>query len=84
MLIHEWYHIPTWLSLTVIVLVLAASIGFSLKSERAAVRATAVAEVDAAVVTSTHAAEAGNGTSTTEVHADSGASAESGPPFDER
>ena len=36
MLIHEWYHIPTWLSLTVIVIVLAASIGFSLKSERLA------------------------------------------------
>ena len=32
MLIHEWYHIPTWLSLTVIALVLLASIGFSLKA----------------------------------------------------
>ena len=73
MLIHEWYHIPTWLSLTVIVIVLAASIGFSLKSERLAVAAAAAAEADAAV-----------GTSTTEVHADSAASAESGPPFDER
>ncbi|HEY5860623.1 MAG TPA: hypothetical protein VIX62_10090, partial [Actinomycetota bacterium] len=36
MLIHSWYHIPTWLSLTVIVIVLAASIGFSLKVERTA------------------------------------------------
>jgi tellurite resistance protein TerC len=34
MLIHSWYHIPTWLSLTVIVIVLTASIGISLKSER--------------------------------------------------
>ena len=32
MLIHDWYHIPTWLSLMVIALVLAASIGFSLKA----------------------------------------------------
>jgi len=32
MLIHNWYHIPTWLSLTVIALVLAASIGFSLRA----------------------------------------------------
>ena len=34
MLIHGWYHIPTWLSLLVIAIVLAASIGFSLKLER--------------------------------------------------
>lgn len=34
MLIHTWYHIPTWLSLTVIAIVLVASIGFSLKAER--------------------------------------------------
>jgi tellurite resistance protein TerC len=34
MIIHEWYHIPTWLSLTVIAIVLAASIGFSLKATR--------------------------------------------------
>jgi tellurite resistance protein TerC len=34
MLIHSWYHIPTWLSLTVIAIVLAASIGFSLKADR--------------------------------------------------
>ena len=34
MLVHRWYHIPTWLSLTVIALVLIASIGFSLKAER--------------------------------------------------
>ena len=34
MIIAEWYHIPTWLSLTVIALVLTASIGFSLKATR--------------------------------------------------
>ena len=34
MLIHSWYHIPTWLSLTVIAIVLIASIGFSLKVDR--------------------------------------------------
>ena len=34
MLIHTWYHIPTWLSLLVIAIVLIASIGFSLKIER--------------------------------------------------
>ncbi|MEO6652301.1 MAG: TerC family protein [Ilumatobacteraceae bacterium] len=34
MLIHNWYYIPTWLSLVVIALVLTASIGFSLKVER--------------------------------------------------
>jgi tellurite resistance protein TerC len=34
MIIHDWYHIPTWLSLTVIAIVLTASIGFSLKVER--------------------------------------------------
>ncbi|MEJ7801544.1 MAG: TerC family protein [Ilumatobacter sp.] len=34
MLINNWYHIPTWLSLVVIALVLTASIGFSLKVER--------------------------------------------------
>ncbi len=39
MLIHEWYHIPTWLSLLVIVVVLTAAIGFSLKSEQVAVEA---------------------------------------------
>ena len=31
MLIHRWYDIPTWLSLLVIVLVLAASVGFSVR-----------------------------------------------------
>jgi tellurite resistance protein TerC len=36
MLIHSWYHIPTWLSLTVIAIVLIASIGFSLQVERTA------------------------------------------------
>jgi tellurite resistance protein TerC len=34
MIIAEWYHIPTWLSLTVIAIVLTASIGFSLKAAR--------------------------------------------------
>ncbi len=34
MIVAEWYHIPTWLSLTVIALVLTASIGFSLKADR--------------------------------------------------
>jgi tellurite resistance protein TerC len=34
MIIAEWYHIPTWLSLTVIAIVLTASIGFSLKADR--------------------------------------------------
>ena len=36
MLVHEWYHIPTWLSLTVIAIVLTAAIGFSLKADRIA------------------------------------------------
>jgi tellurite resistance protein TerC len=31
MIIAEWYHIPTWLSLTVIAIVLTASIGISLR-----------------------------------------------------
>ena len=31
MLIHGWYHIPTWLSLTVIAIVLLASVGFSVQ-----------------------------------------------------
>jgi tellurite resistance protein TerC len=35
MIIAEWYHIPTALSLTVIAIVLTASIGFSLKATRA-------------------------------------------------
>ena len=34
MLIHRWYVIPTWLSLLVIVIVLAASVGFSLQRTR--------------------------------------------------
>lgn len=34
MIIAEWYHIPTWLSLLVIAIVLTSSIGFSLKLER--------------------------------------------------
>ncbi len=32
MLIHRWYAIPTWLSLVVIAIVLAASVGFSLRA----------------------------------------------------
>ena len=40
MLVHNWYHIPTWLSLTVIAIVLISSIGFSLKAERIAADAT--------------------------------------------
>jgi tellurite resistance protein TerC len=75
MLIHEWYHIPTWLSLVVIVIVLAASIGFSLKSERMDVRAAATAAA---------ASDADATTPTSALHADSAASAEPGPPFDER
>ncbi len=34
MIIADWYHIPTWLSLLVIAIVLIASVGFSLKLER--------------------------------------------------
>ncbi|MGH2477926.1 MAG: TerC family protein, partial [Candidatus Limnocylindrales bacterium] len=45
MVVHEWYHIPTWLSLTVIVIVLTASIGFSLKAERLAAEAGSADEV---------------------------------------
>ncbi|MFZ1491194.1 MAG: TerC family protein [Ilumatobacteraceae bacterium] len=33
MIIHRWYHMPTWLSLTVITIVLIAAIGFSLRAE---------------------------------------------------
>ena len=44
MLIHSWYHIPTWLSLTVIAIVLIAAIGFSLKLERATADAEMAAE----------------------------------------
>ncbi|HWM21531.1 MAG TPA: hypothetical protein VNO51_17690, partial [Ilumatobacteraceae bacterium] len=73
MLVHEWYHIPTWLSLVVIVLVLTAAVGFSLKSERLAVKAAAD---DSAPVDSS--------TSRSGAHADSTASVEQGPPFDER
>ena len=32
MLIHGWYHIPTWVSLVVIAIVLAGAIGLSLRS----------------------------------------------------
>jgi tellurite resistance protein TerC len=45
MLINEWYHIPTWLSLVVIVVVLTASVGFSLKSERRAGDAASAPDV---------------------------------------
>jgi tellurite resistance protein TerC len=41
MIVAEWYHVPTWLSLTVIAIVLTASIGFSMKSERRALEETA-------------------------------------------
>jgi tellurite resistance protein TerC len=34
MLVHRWYAIPTWLSLLVIVIVLAASVGFSMQRTR--------------------------------------------------
>ena len=34
MIIAEWYHIPTWLSLMVIAIVLVVSIAFSLKATR--------------------------------------------------
>jgi tellurite resistance protein TerC len=34
MIIADWYHIPTWLSLLVIALVLTSAIAFSLKSQR--------------------------------------------------
>lgn len=34
MLVHEWYHIPTWLSLTVIAIVLISAVGFSLRATR--------------------------------------------------
>ena len=34
MIIAEWYHIPTWLSLVVIAIVLTASVGFSMKVDR--------------------------------------------------
>jgi tellurite resistance protein TerC len=34
MIIADWYHIPTWLSLLVIALVLTAAIAFSIKSQR--------------------------------------------------
>jgi tellurite resistance protein TerC len=54
MLIHSWYHIPTWLSLTVIAIVLIAAIGFSLKAERLEARAelaTSAADDDGHVET---------------------------------
>lgn len=40
MLVHEWYHIPTWLSLLVICIVLFVAIGFSLRADRSRVRDT--------------------------------------------
>lgn len=44
MLVHSWYHIPTWLSLTVIAIVLIASIGFSLQVERSVADAAMAGE----------------------------------------
>jgi tellurite resistance protein TerC len=44
MIIAEWYHIPTWLSLTVIAIVLTASIGISLKVTRMTEDAALVAK----------------------------------------
>lgn len=40
MLVHRWYHIPTWLSLVVICIVLFVAIGFSLRADRARVGET--------------------------------------------
>jgi tellurite resistance protein TerC len=40
MLIHTWYHIPTWLSLVVIAIVLTAAIGFSMKIQRTEAEST--------------------------------------------
>ncbi|NCZ71506.1 MAG: hypothetical protein EBY80_15365, partial [Actinobacteria bacterium] len=34
MVIADWYHIPTWISLLVIAIVLLVSIGFSVKADR--------------------------------------------------
>lgn len=44
MLIHGWYHIPTWLSLTVIAIVLITSIGYSMKADRSRVLAETAGE----------------------------------------
>jgi tellurite resistance protein TerC len=44
MLIHSWYHIPTWLSLLVIVLVLIASVGMSLRFEQTLLESERVAD----------------------------------------
>ena len=38
MIVHEWHHIPTWLSLAVITIVLTVAIGFSLKADRSSGR----------------------------------------------
>lgn len=40
MLLHDWYHIPTWLSLVVICIVLFVAIGFSLRADRSRVHET--------------------------------------------
>lgn len=45
MLVHEWYHIPTWLSLLVIAIVVLVAIGFSLNADR--VRQNETIELDA-------------------------------------
>ena len=73
MLINEWYHIPTWLSLVVIVLVLAASVGFSLKSEQLGIETPSAGPVQTDSAASTPGA-----------HVDSAASARNEPPYDER
>jgi len=33
MIVHTWFHVPTWLSLAIIAIVLTSAIGFSLKAE---------------------------------------------------
>ena len=44
MLIRSWYHIPTWLSLLVIVLVLIASVGMSLRFDQTTLESERVAD----------------------------------------
>ena len=44
MLIRSWYHIPTWLSLLVIVLVLITSVGMSLRFEQTTLESERVAD----------------------------------------
>jgi tellurite resistance protein TerC len=87
MLINEWYHIPTWLSLVVIVLVLGASVGFSLKSERLGVESGSTEPPSDRPPSDRPPSDrppSDRPPSHREVHADSATSAERGPPFDER